>query len=249
MLLFIGYKIGNYCFFRLFQYISCYSLSQFLHTFEQINWKFQYISCYSLSWILSYEGRKVLGFNTSHVTLYRLDENESYWSLVFQYISCYSLSVVEIQKLFKLKGFQYISCYSLSEDVRERDWWNLVSIHLMLLFIAMDKYGISLTDSFQYISCYSLSLAEWIDYVNAIKFQYISCYSLSLFKVGQIVKCRLFQYISCYSLSCLSDIDFYRAILFQYISCYSLSNLCYKSGPFLHVSIHLMLLFICFCSL
>ena len=114
MLLFIGYKIGNYCFFRLFQYISCYSLSQFLHTFEQINWKFQYISCYSLSWILSYEGRKVLGFNTSHVTLYRLDENESYWSLVFQYISCYSLSVVEIQKLFKLKGFQYISCYSLS---------------------------------------------------------------------------------------------------------------------------------------
>ncbi len=116
----------------------------------------------------------------------------------------------------------------------------------MLLFIAMDKYGISLTDSFQYISCYSLSLAEWIDYVNAIKFQYISCYSLSLFKVGQIVKCRLFQYISCYSLSCLSDIDFYRAILFQYISCYSLSNLCYKSGPFLHVSIHLMLLFIQF---
>ena len=115
MLLFIGYKIGNYCFFRLFQYISCYSLSQFLHTFEQINWKFQYISCYSLSsvcafifmlwiefqyiscyslsWILSYEGRKVLGFNTSHVTLYRLDENESYWSLVFQYISCYSLSL------------------------------------------------------------------------------------------------------------------------------------------------------------
>ena len=71
MLLFIGYKIGNYCFFRLFQYISCYSLSQFLHTFEQINWKFQYISCYSLSWILSYEGRKVLGFNTSHVTLYQ----------------------------------------------------------------------------------------------------------------------------------------------------------------------------------
>ena len=49
MLLFIGYKIGNYCFFRLFQYISCYSLS----------------------WILSYEGRKVLGFNTSHVTLYQ----------------------------------------------------------------------------------------------------------------------------------------------------------------------------------
>ena len=140
--------------------------------------------------------------------------------------------------------FQYISCYSLSA------WWKRkllefgVSIHLMLLFIAMDKYGISLTDSFQYISCYSLSLAEWIDYVNAIKFQYISCYSLSLFKVGQIVKCRLFQYISCYSLSCLSDIDFYRAILFQYISCYSLSNLCYKSGPFLHVSIHLMLLFI-----
>ena len=71
MLLFIGYKIGNYCFFRLFQYISCYSLSQFLHTFEQINWKFQYISCYSLSSVCAF--------------IFML------W-IEFQYISCYSLS-------------------------------------------------------------------------------------------------------------------------------------------------------------
>ena len=117
MLLFIGYKIGNYCFFRLFQYISCYSLSQFLHTFEQINWKFQYISCYSLSSVCAF--------------IFML------W-IEFQYISCYSLStadgrwcgrsdvsihlmllfiIIHFCKTFDYFVFQYISCYSLSHRV------------------------------------------------------------------------------------------------------------------------------------
>ena len=56
----------------MFQYISCYSLSEFHFFRYSVNPPFQYISCYSLSnedkkWHCNY-----LRFNTSHVTLYQL---------------------------------------------------------------------------------------------------------------------------------------------------------------------------------
>ena len=97
-----------------------------------------------------------------------------------------------------------------------------VSIHLMLLFIAMDKYGISLTDSFQYISCYSLSIsgATGQEFDDRFNTSHVTLYLRISYRVSSA---NAFQYISCYSLS------------ITLTSIYSL---------FLHVSIHLMLLFI-----
>ena len=122
----------------LFQYISCYSLS--IGTAKKIEAKrvFQYISCYSLSkydfWIARYPAK-------------------------FQYISCYSLSFQRDHLHFQIQRFQYISCYSLSGTTRTEvspyRSFNTshvtlylysspnnvgssgVSIHLMLLFIAI----------------------------------------------------------------------------------------------------------------
>ena len=100
-----------------------------------------------------------VSFNTSHVTLYRHWFSAEEKIETFQYISCYSLSsIVRVASALFL-SFQYISCYSLSKS------WNtgkqqriafqyiscyslsdtgckviyfptVVSIHLMLLFIA-----------------------------------------------------------------------------------------------------------------
>ena len=76
---------------KLFQYISCYSLSH------------AYIRCdcpyvVSIHLMLLFIGLTEYGlmmkvsFNTSHVTLYRSRCNLYYVGYKFQYISCYSLS-------------------------------------------------------------------------------------------------------------------------------------------------------------
>ena len=57
---------------KLFQYISCYSLSKAKALIRFVETGFQYISCYSLSWQKSTLKLKKKCFNTSHVTLYRL---------------------------------------------------------------------------------------------------------------------------------------------------------------------------------
>ena len=76
----------------------------------------------------------------------------------------------------------------------------IVSIHLMLLFIADRQHGKILLLSFQYISCYSLSFSGG-KYGNQ---RNVSIHLMLLFiqKVaeGSGKKCK-FQYISCYSLS------------------------------------------------
>ena len=55
--------------------------------------------------------------------------------LMFQYISCYSLSTQKGIQEKRSRTFQYISCYSLSHHHVCRRKRNIVSIHLMLLFI------------------------------------------------------------------------------------------------------------------
>ena len=156
MLLFIpGYRWTSRASI-LFQYISCYSLSNLLIMKRYCKNMFQYISCYSLSWgrrqpteqtdvsihlmllFIEDELSKIADsgrFNTSHVTLYRYIRGIIIVILWFQYISCYSLSIPEdVQDKIK-KLFQYISCYSLSvwSSLSFLKWF--VSIHLMLLFI------------------------------------------------------------------------------------------------------------------
>ena len=141
-----------------------------------------------------------------------------------------------------------------------------VSIHLMLLFIAIRAIDCSDTTAFQYISCYSLSSCEFsykkfwnvsihlmllfigktvAAVVKLIEFQYISCYSLSTWKISQI------WWIRCFN---TSHVTLYRhnktgirgPWKFQYISCYSLSKIWNGwATVYSNVSIHLMLLFIC----
>ena len=98
---------------HVFQYISCYSLSDYLfgiHCRIQVSIhlmllfidampeplpfaeEFQYISCYSLSGIVMPERNRGYCFNTSHVTLYPNVSLYFLWLRLFQYISCYSLS-------------------------------------------------------------------------------------------------------------------------------------------------------------
>ena len=125
--------------FILFQYISCYSLSATqtgqTYTIYRVSillmllfievenmpykdWgKFQYISCYSLSRMRKKKYTVVLCFNTSHVTLY-LGNNKI---------------------PFSCSLFQYISCYSLSGTKSSIRLVYHVSIHLMLLFISIQR--------------------------------------------------------------------------------------------------------------
>ena len=75
---------------------------------------FQYISCYSLSTHTITIGGSGTCFNTSHVTLYRYAGHGHVTAAEFQYISCYSLSSKSRKDLADRYLFQYISCYSLS---------------------------------------------------------------------------------------------------------------------------------------
>ena len=72
MLLFIGEHFNGQDVTITFQYISCYSLSEILHSDIDGTWLFQYISCYSLSESGFLQEAEHLCFNTSHVTLYHL---------------------------------------------------------------------------------------------------------------------------------------------------------------------------------
>ena len=127
-------------------------------TFAVICFTFQYISCYCLSTFLCYFRFLQLHFNTSHVTVYRLNQqdlysNEEYFNT--SHVTVYPNADVPISATA------------------------VISIHLMLLFINIGHgvyYGIYL---FQYISCYCLSqIKEFSSRLIRI-FQYISCYCLS----------------------------------------------------------------------
>ena len=99
---------------------------------------FQYISCYSLSGEMYGLNSSQSSFNTSHVTLYRKNMIKYKRNIMFQYISCYSLSCPVPILPWLLTAFQYISCYSLSDNcVAAPVYDSFVSIHLMLLFIQL----------------------------------------------------------------------------------------------------------------
>ena len=161
-------------------------------------------------------------FNTSHVTLYLLEN---------------SPVIADIP-------FQYITCYSLSSRQRTRFLVWSVSIHHMLLFIGSGKSLHCAKMMFQYITCYSLSNSRsWNQ--KGRSFQYITCYSLSgrirsyelprgvsihhmllFIRVvnKKVLTNTLFQYITCYSLSGKIRTASKPVLQFQYITCYSLSK-------------------------
>ena len=124
-----------------------------------------------------------LCFNTSHVTLYRYLVGCDLVCCWFQYISCYSLSSSPAFHRTARGGFntshvtlyqhlQYLSASSPAVSIhlmllfiRENrygvDWICQVSIHLMLLFIGNTTIGVVEMYLFQYISCYSLSCFQY----------------------------------------------------------------------------------------
>ena len=162
-------------------------------------------------------------FNTSHVTVYLKSEPLFFQADQFQYISCYCLS-----------------CYRW----KERNY-KQISIHLMLLFIAIQPihtYRILLYFNTSHVTVYLIELfgicfchndfntshvTVYHSYiVNCLLcsiFQYISCYCLSISCYVYSNNFCIFQYISCYCLSEKKPSEIIQEFLFQYISCYCLS--------------------------
>ena len=118
MLLFIHHRWSYLIHWIQFQYISCYCLSSSVKSSGIFFNSFQYISCYCLSVFFTHKTPASPYFNTSHVTVYRFASRSSKdCSFSFQYISCYCLSI-------------FVSFFLHSI---------VISIHLMLLFIRLDK--------------------------------------------------------------------------------------------------------------
>ena len=189
--------------------------------FEQY-FAFQYISCYSLSFPDRESTIMCLCFNTSHITLY-LSE-----------ITLFSKSLARFNT-------SHVTLYPLPGSITAAII--LVSIHLMLLFIgkSLERPVFHTVVSIHLMLLFIQKVAEGSG--EKCKFQYISCYSLSGFVQYPIFNCNSFNtsHVTLY----LVQPDFYLLVdVFQYISCYSLSRWIVIYALFLHVSIHLMLLFI-----
>ena len=227
-----------------FQYISCYSLSDFEGLGQSVQSTFQYISCYSLSPL---------------VRSWEMQPRS------FQYISCYSLSncaaispgclIVSIH-LMLLFIVAYQTCKRLRHGV---------SIHLMLLFIEGTLELELEDDAFQYISCYSLShsgnrtedysgvsihlmllfIGKELGYGSSGMWVSIHLMLLFIISKQRNRTCEiLFQYISCYSLSEMHRVDrkLSRGFNTSHVTLYLRGG--GSLWTFSVVSIHLMLLFI-----
>ena len=191
--------------------------------------------------------QRIYNFNTSHVTVY-LSKCHIYlaWIEYFNtsHVTVYLLTFCQITVLFQ---FQYISCYCLSlrkghiTGGRKNFNTSHVTVYLDLIIYS------STQSLFQYISCYCLSelrLAA-MQILRDFNTSHVTVYRLWVVFVG-------FSFTN-FNTSHVTVYLFHRTqvrqiLLFQYISCYCLSFYIHsESDPFL-ISIHLMLLFIFFCS-
>ena len=120
---------------------------------------------FNTSHVTLYQEHPRRSYYTTNVSIHlmllfiKLLDTQRFALVRFQYISCYSLSFQRDHLHFQIQRFQYISCYSLSKKKRDlRCIWRCfntshvtlylysspnnvgssgVSIHLMLLFIAI----------------------------------------------------------------------------------------------------------------
>ena len=164
-----------------------------------------------------------MGFNTSHVVVYRKmgdflgQGTEVSIHLMLQFITTqkylhlayqsFNTSHVVVYR-FRNRRIEYLQpSFNTSHVVvyrfffRQRETGTGVSIHLMLQFILDDAADLFCILKFQYISCCSLSRCTVCRTSNTAKFQYISCCSLSYATRINVETASLFQYISCCSLS------------------------------------------------
>ena len=164
--------------------VSIHLMLLFIHTsfnFMQHLLQFQYISCYSLSQYDTSSRIFFVRFNTSHVTLYQ--EGIKFLGFTHRRFNTSHVTLYQSGRICdKLQlWFQYISCYSLSEHHGEipKGKMGFNTSHVTL-YRQFDEIGLYI-DEFQYISCYSLSGAKEAPAHGRSGFQYISCYSLSLY--------------------------------------------------------------------
>ena len=86
----------------------------------------------------------VFGYsNTSHVIVYLKSETKPYKISIFKYISCYCLSRSEVLLHTTEQLFKYISCYCLSISSLIFPQFTWIQIHLMLLFIRLNRHLLS----------------------------------------------------------------------------------------------------------
>ena len=161
--------------------------------------------------------------------------------------------------------FQYISCYSLSWGwYSQKERWR-VSIHLMLLFIGIQK---DIQGVFKVVSIHLMLLFIWWKSVQRVPSS-VSIHLMLLFIRSKESRSGRWRIVSIHlmllfilhrrgnpgrnshvSIHLMLLFIFHhngrnvRAETFQYISCYSLSVTCVWLHQANHVSIHLMLLFI-----
>ena len=124
-----------------------------------IRFTFQYISCYGLSRKNLTSGEKIHHFNTSHVTVYPVEEvkkDKTNFHFNTSHVTVYLI-------MLAFKGFNenhfntsHVTVYHQRHINKWLDNW--ISIHLMLRFIACVLADVCLSlYRFQYISCYGLS--------------------------------------------------------------------------------------------
>ena len=121
----------------MFQYISCYSLSE--RSFRP--GKCYHVSIHLMLLFIRLAERASdfvdTSFNTSHVTLYRGYGTYSFCGVhVSIHLMLLFITLEEIKQKYT-ELFQYISCYSLSPGGKNCRILLFVSIHLMLLFIVL----------------------------------------------------------------------------------------------------------------
>ena len=162
-------------------------------------------------------------FNTSHVTVYPYGILHYYL-----FVSYFNTSHVTVyQEIQKHKG----TC-------------NVISIHLMLLFIRFiipppfltgdfntshvtvyqeilleSQYQLSNFNTSHVTVYHRLSLSI-IHFIKNFNTSHVTVYPIHFFMYRDNFK---FQYISCYCLSIIANMNVESTLLFQYISCYCLS--------------------------
>ena len=157
MLLFIATEESENPPEKLFQYITCYSLSQFTRVNYFAQRQFQYITCYSLSRCDRHR-HSYNGVSIHHMLLFihvvTIHDNES---VRFQYITCYSLSALLPSPSQFTRGFNtsHVTLYPAGIFIL----FSIRSFNTshVTLYRKADGSSDPPGTEFQYITCYSLS--------------------------------------------------------------------------------------------
>ena len=205
-----------------FKYISCYSLSvlRFLHLLRPRDSNTSHVTLYQVQELKAAIER---GYsNTSHVTLYHCLSGQKRYSVAIQ-IHLMLLFINVANSTSKgLKKFKYISCYSLSVCRRDSGGFGQIQIHLMLLFISVAENMMPFHSVHSNTSHVTLYRRWNMEGQIELLFKYISCYSLSnrLSALCLIPVNSNTSHVTLYhTFRCETRCN----ISFKYISCYSLS--------------------------